>query len=178
MRFRDKNSKPDVNIQDVTIISSDVDFHGTLQTKCDVRIEGKLTGAINSSGRLFVDHKAAIFGPIKGKSAEIAGMVKGDIIVEGEVKLSPSAVVEGSITCGSIIISSGAKIDGTLQTHQEDFEATPYLTHKGEVAVGAKDNFDSFKGGNDRKDVSRTTLGSALAVMQDGTLQEVEQNYW
>jgi cytoskeletal protein CcmA (bactofilin family) len=176
MRFRDKNSQPDVNIQDVTIISSDVDFHGTLQTKCDVRIEGKLTGSINSSGRLFVDHKASITGPVKGKSAEISGTVKGDIFIEGEVKLSPSAVVEGSISCGSIIISSGARIDGSIHTHQ-DFEVSEHSNLREDVAVVPIDSLKSLKN-NDRQYVSARPLGNTLAVMQDGTLQELEQNYW
>lgn len=177
MKFREKNSKTDVNIQDVTIISSDVDFHGTLLTKCDVRIEGKLTGAIVSKGRLFLDQKASIYGPIKAKSAEISGTVKGDIAVEGEVKLSPSAVIEGSISCGSIIISSGARIDGAIQTHQ-DFEVNQHLDVKEEVAVVPIDALKSLKGNNDRQYSSTRPLGNALAVMQDGTLRELEQNYW
>ncbi len=177
MKFREKNSKPDVNIQDVTIISSDVDFHGTLQTKCDVRIEGKLTGSIFSKGRLFLDHKASIYGPIKAKSAEISGTVKGDIAVEGEVKLSPSAVIEGSISCGSIIINSGARIDGAIQTHQ-DFEVSQHLDVKEDVAVVPIDALKSLKSNNERQFISARPLGNALAVMQDGTLQELEQNYW
>ena len=177
MKFREKNSKPDVNIQDVTIISSDVDFHGTLQTKCDVRIEGKLTGAIVSKGMLCLDQKASIFGPIKAKPAEISWTVKGDIAVEGEVKLSPSAVIEGSISCGSIMISPGARIDGAIQTHQ-DFEVNQHLDIKEEVAVVPIGALKSLKNNNERQYMSARPLGNALAVMQDGTLQELEQNYW
>lgn len=102
----------------VNVIGSGTELVGDLFSSGDVRIDGKLRGAVKTQGKLVVGEQGFIEGAISCKNAEIAGTVKATVVVEGLLSLHRSARLEGEIEINKLAIEPGAKFSGTCKMGQ------------------------------------------------------------
>ncbi len=99
-----------IKIEGPLIISGVV--KGDMQSGNVTGSNAKITGNINSNGRVNIGSETVIIGDINGEAADISGAVKGNIDVKGEAVLESSAIVYGNIRSKSVAIRNGAVIEG------------------------------------------------------------------
>lgn len=79
--------------------------------------KAEIKGNISCTGPAKIGIGSVITGNLTAKAAVIAGVIKGDVFVDGPVILDSTAIVRGNIRAGLIRVIDGAVIDGEcLQT--------------------------------------------------------------
>ena len=100
-----------------TTIKGDIDCNG------DMRIDGKVTGNINVSGKIVIGTTGVINGQITCKNSEIEGKVDGKLFVSELLMLKSTAAILGDIATAKLAIEPGAtftgncKMDGKAQAN-------------------------------------------------------------
>ncbi|MFH1223853.1 MAG: polymer-forming cytoskeletal protein [Pseudomonadota bacterium] len=100
--------------KEMDVISASSQFSGNFNFGKYTRIEGKITGKINSSGVLVVTETGDVNAEINGKSIIVDGKVKGNIIAERTIVIKENAVVEGELKAPNVVICHGAVINGSI----------------------------------------------------------------
>jgi len=96
-------------------------FSGEVHFKSMLRIDGKFSGQIESSGgTLIISFGAQVTGAVINVAvAKINGAVEGDVNASQELVLGRTAVVAGRLSAGSLHVEEGAVFNGTCQRIQE-----------------------------------------------------------
>ncbi len=93
-----------------SLISTDLEITGNLQTSGEVQLDGNVTGDINCA-KLVIGEKAIFAGHIEADEVMIRGQVTGRIKAR-DVHLAKTARVIGDIWHDSLAIDAGAFLDG------------------------------------------------------------------
>lgn len=108
-----------------------LDVKGTIKGNsraAEVFVESaRINGEVHSESTIQISRSSVIIGSIFGKSAVIAGAVKGDIDVKGPVVLDTSAIVMGNIKSKSVQINNGALIEGLCSQCYADVSPTTFF---------------------------------------------------
>ena len=86
---------------------------GDIKTDGDIRIDGKVKGTIDATGKLVVGEKGVVEGEVKCTNATISGLIKGTLQVENLLTMHTSAKVKGDILTGKLSVEPGAEFTGT-----------------------------------------------------------------
>ncbi|MDP3453515.1 MAG: polymer-forming cytoskeletal protein [Bacteroidales bacterium] len=115
-------SKNDATTQvnEVNRISSGTEFHGTINSLSDIRIDGLYEGKLTTTGRLVIGESARFVGEVIAKSCDIWGDMDGKILVKEGFGLRKSGVIKGRIACQKIFIEEGGVFNGTCKMITED----------------------------------------------------------
>jgi cytoskeletal protein CcmA (bactofilin family) len=100
----------------VNIVDVGTEITGDLTTKGDIRVDGKITGDVNSKAKVVVGATGIITGHIFSNTAEISGEVNGNIDTLEILFLKASAKVNGNIASNQLVIENGAHFTGYCQT--------------------------------------------------------------
>ena len=92
-----------------TTIKGDIDCNG------DMRIDGKVTGNINVSGKIVIGTTGVINGQITCKNSEIEGKVDGKLFVGELLMLKSTAAILGDIATAKLAIEPGATFTGNCK---------------------------------------------------------------
>lgn len=92
-----------------TTIKGDIDCNG------DMRIDGKVTGNIQISGKIVIGASGDIKGQINCKNSEIEGKVEGKIFVAELLVLKNTASILGDIATSKLAIEPGAMFTGNCK---------------------------------------------------------------
>ncbi|MDR1069867.1 MAG: polymer-forming cytoskeletal protein [Gracilibacteraceae bacterium] len=95
-----------------SLIAQDCFIEGTLQSDGDVRIDGRVTGAIRVAGNLTLHNTAHVNADIYAKNVKISGELHGNIRAEELAELTATACVFGDIATGALKIERGARFVG------------------------------------------------------------------
>ena len=108
MAFGDKKR------QEEKVLDVDAAMSGTLSFKdpVNLRINGKFDGNLDTKGSLTIGETAIVNAKIFGENITIAGRVKGQIVAKIRLELLATAVVEGDVQTGKLIIQEGALFQG------------------------------------------------------------------
>ena len=98
-----------------TIIAKNAVLEGNLETIGNLRIEGKLVGNILCKAKVAMGDSSLVEGDIVSQNAEIAGCVKGHLAIAGLLILKPTAVIDGDIVAGKIMLETGAIFNGNCK---------------------------------------------------------------
>jgi cytoskeletal protein CcmA (bactofilin family) len=138
-----KNNSKEIQETEVNnsnnIIGKGTTLEGNVTTSGNIRIEGKLIGAITSKAKLVLGNTAWVKGNIIAQNAEIAGEVQGTIEVGGLLILKHTAIVQGDIITSKLVFEEGAKFNGKCKMGDSDPS-----TRAKEVAEAWKQNGGSF----------------------------------
>ena len=88
-------------------------IEGTFNSKSNIRVDGTVTGTINTKGRLVVGPKGRIEGDVICNNAEVEGVIEGKIKVNELLALRATAKILGDIHTGKLAIEPGATFTGT-----------------------------------------------------------------
>ena len=95
-----------------TILSSDIEFNGTLSFEKPFLIRGKLSGDISAHGFLVIDEDAVVEADIKASRVIIRGTVKGDITAAEKVEVMVTGRLTGNVTAPEIFMETGCFFNG------------------------------------------------------------------
>jgi cytoskeletal protein CcmA (bactofilin family) len=90
-------------------------LEGNLETYGNIRIEGKITGNIKSKAKIALGPSSQIQGNILAQNADIEGEVKGKIEITELLVLKATAVINGDIFTGKMVVEPGAIFNGTCK---------------------------------------------------------------
>lgn len=106
--FQDAPGKMDVYISAESVITGD------LQTKSNIKIDGRVNGNVNASGNVNIGGSALVEGNIAGVDVQIAGTVNGNISASGGLLLYGSAKLLGDVKAASMEVEKGATYKGSM----------------------------------------------------------------
>lgn len=99
------------------IVDSGSGITGDVKFKGNVRIDGELTGTVVSNGYLYLGSTGILGGDLLLQDAVIAGMVVGDIICLGALKVKATAKIYGNVLCNDIELAPQAFVEGTCSEY-------------------------------------------------------------
>ena len=102
------------NLPSVNMISEGTTVDGTVDTKNDIRIAGKLDGEARAKGKISVSSSGEVDGNIEAENADIAGRIDGEVRVTNKLVLRKSAIIEGDIYTKTILAEEGSQINGSF----------------------------------------------------------------
>jgi cytoskeletal protein CcmA (bactofilin family) len=81
---------------------------GNMVSEGDFRIDGKLQGDIQTSGKVVIGKEGGVEGKMLCQNADIEGIFIGELIISGLLSLRASANVEGEVTIAKLSVEPGA----------------------------------------------------------------------
>jgi len=90
-------------------------LQGNIETYGNIRIEGKVKGDVISKSKIALGQSSQVEGNIIAQNADIEGEVKGRVEVTELLVLKSTAVVNGDISTGKMIVETGAVFNGACK---------------------------------------------------------------
>lgn len=87
-------------------------LQGELRFETTFRVDGKLTGTVESSGTLVVGGNGEVDGELRVGEALISGLVKGKIIAQRRIQIAPAGRVYAELSTPALVIEDGAFFEG------------------------------------------------------------------
>lgn len=102
-----------------TIIGKETSINGTIEAKGILRVEGKITGQLNTNGDIIIAAGGTVEADIRCRSISIAGSLKGNVEATGLLEIEPSGKLVGDITVAKLAIGDGAVFDGSCKMQSQ-----------------------------------------------------------
>lgn len=99
----------------INLISNGTDITGDIKSTGDIRIDGSLTGNLNTKGKVVIGQTGKVNGEIVCKNSEISGIIEGRIVVNQLLNLKASSKILGDIVTSKLSIEPGAIFTGTCK---------------------------------------------------------------
>jgi cytoskeletal protein CcmA (bactofilin family) len=99
----------------INLISTGTDITGDVKSTGDIRIDGTLTGNLNTKGKVVIGPTGKISGEVICKNSEVSGVVEGKIIVAQLLNLKASSKIFGDIDTVKLSIEPGAIFTGNCK---------------------------------------------------------------
>jgi cytoskeletal protein CcmA (bactofilin family) len=109
---------------DETIVGPAIAIRGRIDGEEDLRVEGRVEGAISLTETLYVEPEGVVLAQISARDVVISGIVIGDISAVNSVTLNKAAKLVGNISAPRVIIADGASFRGDIVMDGEDFQPT------------------------------------------------------
>lgn len=113
-RLRDEASGPG------TLISEGCRIEGLLKGSGHFMINGEVEGECDVDGSVTLAKGGRWKGVIRARSVIIAGIIDGDIIASGQVEISDTAKIRGTVSGEAIAVAEGAIVEGVMKTTGRD----------------------------------------------------------
>jgi len=110
--FSEKKSNPS-QVLARNIIGKDTSFVGDIKSDGDFRIDGKVDGKINTTGRVVIGTEGSVKGTIECTNADIEGTFSGNLTVDQLLSLKASAHISGDVVLGKLSVEPGATFNAT-----------------------------------------------------------------
>lgn len=88
---------------------------GEIKAEEDLRIDGKLQGNIECSGRVVIGPHAQIEGDIHCINVDLLGTINGKLFVQETFSLRASGTFIGEVVAGNLEIEPGATFNGSCK---------------------------------------------------------------
>ena len=85
---------------------------GTIKADADLRIDGKVEGALKTSQKLFIGDSGIFKGEATADHMDICGHFQGSVHVKHKLFVSKTAHLEADVYVGSIEVEEGAHFQG------------------------------------------------------------------
>ena len=116
-------------------------LEGNVETYGNIRIEGKVTGNVKSKSKVALGPSSLVQGNVMAQNADLEGEVKGRIEITELLVLKATAIIDGDIVTGKLVVEPGAVFNGTCKMGAavkeikiaENGSATRILTPQQEV---------------------------------------------
>lgn len=120
-----KKSVEQINAKISSIIGADMVVDGDIRAKEAVRVEGSVTGDVETEGALIISSSGKVKGNVKGSSIIIGGSLEGDLTSGGRTEVASTGKVIGNIRTKSLIVDENAVFQGQCIMNAEGL--TPLL---------------------------------------------------
>ncbi len=107
-----------------TTVGKDVEVRGDVRGPGGVRIEGVVTGSVETDGPVVVGEGGTVDGSVRGSVVVVLGRVRGDVRTGGHLEIGPRGKVVGDVTVESLRVHKGGVFRGTSRMSGAD-DLTP-----------------------------------------------------
>ncbi len=104
----------------INLISNGTDITGDIKSNGDIRIDGSLTGSLNTKGKVVIGPTGKVNGEVICKNSEISGIIEGKIIVAQLLNLKASSKILGDIDTSKLSIEPGAIFTGSCKMSESE----------------------------------------------------------
>ena len=104
----------------INLISNGTDITGDIKSNGDIRIDGSLTGSLNTKGKVVIGPTGKVSGEVVCKHSEVSGTVEGKLIVSQLLILKVSSKILGDIATSKLSIEPGARFTGNCKMSDYD----------------------------------------------------------
>jgi cytoskeletal protein CcmA (bactofilin family) len=108
-----------------TVIAKEDSLSGKLELKGGGQVLGHFTGQIESEGDLVIGPEAHVEADIRGARITVAGLVKGNLVATGRLKITSTGRLEGDATVGALVVQEGGVHYGVIRVHPEGVPEGP-----------------------------------------------------
>ena len=122
----------------INLISNGTDITGDIRSTGDIRIDGTLTGNLNTKGKVVIGATGKVSGEIICKNSEVSGIIEGKISVSQLLNLKASSKILGDIATSKLSIEPGAKFTGNCKMSDYDENGGTGTTKPGAPEKTAK----------------------------------------
>jgi cytoskeletal protein CcmA (bactofilin family) len=122
----------------INLISLGTDITGDIKSSGDIRIDGSLTGNLNTKGKVVIGTTGKVKGEVNCKNSEVAGLIEGKIIVGQLLNLKASSKIHGDIVTLKLSIEPGAVFSGNCKMSDTDTNAGTGIIKEKEPEKAAK----------------------------------------
>ena len=119
-RIRDRSSGT------ATLISEGCRISGVLTGSCDFQVNGEVEGDCEIDSTLMLAKSGFWKGTIRAGNVIVSGHVEGDIFASGNVEITDSAKITGTVSAAAIAVAEGAVVDGIMKTTSQS-EPTEFV---------------------------------------------------
>ena len=116
MIFKSDGKQSDLN----GFLDSGSHLHGELRFEASFRVDGKLTGTVESEGNLIVGETGEIEGELRVGQIFISGTVRGNVRALRKIQIAPSGKVYADLEAPLLAIEPGATFEGHCATTREE----------------------------------------------------------
>jgi cytoskeletal protein CcmA (bactofilin family) len=109
----------------INLISSGTEINGDVVSAGDIRIDGTISGTLNTRGKVVLGPTGKVKGEVFCKNSEISGTIEGKITVSQLLTLKASCRIDGDILTSKLSIEPGAKFTGNCKMSDNDGNGEP-----------------------------------------------------
>jgi cytoskeletal protein CcmA (bactofilin family) len=120
MIFKSDGKQTDLN----GFLDSGSHLHGELRFEASFRVDGKLTGMVESEGDLIVGEAGEVDGEVQVGQVFISGTVRGRITASKKIQIAPSGKLFAEIDTPALVIEDGATFEGSCSMTRDGARAT------------------------------------------------------
>ncbi len=95
-------------------------YHGKLEFKGTVRIDGEFEGEIESEGTLIIGNEAWVKGDVNVGQLVLSGRLEGVLRAKSKVVLYKQANLSGKISTPVLVVEEGAFVRGEINMSQDE----------------------------------------------------------
>jgi cytoskeletal protein CcmA (bactofilin family) len=104
----------------INLISNGTEITGDVKSSGDIRIDGFLSGNLNTKGKVVIGPTGKVNGEVNCKNSEVSGLVEGKIIVSQLLILKVASKILGDIVTSKLSIEPGAMFTGNCKMSDND----------------------------------------------------------
>ena len=112
-RLRDRSSGA------ATLINEGCKIDGFISGNGDFLINGEIQGDCDVNGAVTLADNGVWRGTIKATTVIISGHVEGDMAAAGQVEITASAKISGTVSGEAIAVAEGAVVEGVMKTSSQ-----------------------------------------------------------
>jgi cytoskeletal protein CcmA (bactofilin family) len=138
-----KKTTDQINAKISSIIGSDMVVEGDIKAKEAVRVEGSVTGDVETEGALIISSTGKVKGNVKGSNIIIGGSLEGDLTSGGRTEVASTGKVIGNIRTKSLVVDENAVFQGQCTMNTEGIASYTQTSSEPEPAEqeeSAQDN--------------------------------------
>jgi len=122
----------------INLISNGTDITGDIKSNGDIRIDGSLTGNLNTKGKVVIGPTGKVCGEVICKNSEVSGIIEGKITVGQLLNLKASSKILGDIATSKLSIEPGARFSGNCKMSDTDNNGGAATTKEKETEKSGK----------------------------------------
>ncbi len=146
-----KKSVEQINAKISSVIGADMVVDGDIRAKEAVRVEGKVTGDVETEGALIISAGGSVKGNVKGSSIIIGGSLEGDLTSGGRTEVASTGKVIGNIRTKSLIVDENAVFQGQCIMNAEGINGQSDTSSSAFSKMDEEDNKkDNNNNGNNK----------------------------
>ena len=114
----------------INLVGTGTTIKGEINSKGDVRVDGKIIGEVRSQGKIVVGDTGEIEGDIFCANADFSGRINGKAEVTELLSLKASSVFVGDIITNKLSIEPGARFSGNCSMEKDSGAQYPGKENK------------------------------------------------
>lgn len=115
-----ENTNPANSRTLLTLTGESARFEGKFEVADSIEIECEVHGELSVGGKFIIGERGVVKADVQTVDAIIRGEFEGNITATGEVEITSTGRITGSIETDSLVISRGGMFNGNVSRRKKD----------------------------------------------------------